>query len=143
MIRKIRPEDAPAVIQMLEDFYTSDAVSTNGSPEIYAANVKNCLGDCPYVEGYVFCEGDTLQGYSMVATGYCTEFGKPCIWVEDLYIRPQFRGKGIATDYFSFLRETFPDRVIRLEAEPDNEKAIALYKRCGFGTLPYLQLIIK
>ena len=40
MIRMILPQDAPEVIKMMEDFYTSDAVSTNGSPEIYAANLR-------------------------------------------------------------------------------------------------------
>lgn len=143
MIRMILPQDAPEVIKMMEDFYTSDAVSTNGSPEIYAANVENSLGKCPYAKCYIFEEQGQIQGYSLLATGYCTEFGKPCIWIEDLYLKPQFRGMGIATHFFSFLQELFPGYVLRLEAEPDNEKAIALYKRCGFDTLPYLQLIIK
>ena len=143
MIRKILPQDTPEVLKMLEDFYTSDAVSTNGSKEIYRANVENSLGQCPYLTCYIFEENGVIQGYSMVATGYCTEFGKPCIWIEDLYLKPRFRGQGIATVFFSFLQKAFPGHVLRLEAEPDNEKAIRLYRKCGFGTLPYLQLIIK
>lgn len=143
MIRKIRQEDATEVANMMAVFYASDAVDSNGSPEIFAANVENSLGDCPYLECYVFEENGVIQGYSMLAKGYATEFGKECIWVEDLYLKPEFRGQGIGTSFFAFLKELYPRHVIRLEAEPGNESAIAVYRRNGFETLPYLELIIK
>ncbi len=143
MIRRMDSRDAAEVTHMMEAFYTSDAVSSNGSPEIFAANVENCLGDCPYAECFVFEEDGVIQGYSILAKGYCTEFGKPCIWIEDLYIKPAFRGRGIGTSFFSFVKDLYPGHTIRLEAEPDNAGAIDMYRRSGFGTLPYLQLIIK
>lgn len=143
MIRKIRQEDATEVANMMEVFYASDALDSNGSPEIFAANVENSLGDCPYLECYVFEENGVIQGYSMLAKGYATEFGKECIWVEDLYLKPEFRGQGIGTSFFAFLKQLYPRHAIRLEAEPGNESAIAVYRRNGFETLPYLELIIK
>ena len=143
MIRKIQPGDAAEVIKMMEVFYASDALDSNGSPEIFAANVENSLGDCPYLECYVFEENGVLQGYSMLAKGYATEFGKNCIWIEDLYLKPEFRGQGIGSSFFPFVQKLYPGHAIRLEAEPGNESAIAVYRRSGFETLPYLQLIIK
>ena len=46
-------KDKDTVIGMMRTFYTSPAVLSNGSEEIYANDVDNCVGDCPFLEGYV------------------------------------------------------------------------------------------
>ena len=59
-IRKMTLEDKPAVQEMMREFYTSPAVLSNGSEEIFAADVDACVGDSPYLEGYIFEEsGET------------------------------------------------------------------------------------
>ena len=139
MIRKMTRQDAPAVIEMMEVFYASDAVHTNGSDEIFAADVENCVNDSPYLEGYVF-EDAEIQGYTMVAKSFSTEFGKPCIWIEDLFLKEEYRGQGIATGFFRFIEEKYPAALFRLEVEPENEKALRVYTRCGYSTLPYMEM---
>lgn len=141
MIRKMKREDAQCVIDMMRDFYTSDAVHTNGSEEIFRRNVENCLGDFPYAEGYVFEDDGKVFGYSLLATGYVSEFAKPCIWIEDLYLQPEYRGKGVGRHFFSFLEEQYPGWAFRLESEPENEPAVHLYRSCGFKDFPYVELI--
>ncbi|MCC8050137.1 MAG: GNAT family N-acetyltransferase [Clostridiales bacterium] len=56
-----------------------------------------------YLEGYVVESNGTVCGYSMIAKSFSTEFGKPCIWVEDLYIKENYRGTGIGMQFFTFL----------------------------------------
>ena len=73
--------DAPAVLEMMRVFYASPAVLSNGSEEIFQADVENCVNDCPFLEGYIFEEAGMIQGYGMVAKSFSTEFGKPCIWI--------------------------------------------------------------
>ena len=139
-IRKMTAEDAATVLEMMRVFYASPAVLSNGSEEIFRADVENCVNDCPYLEGYIFAEADVIQGYGMVAKSFSTEFGKPCIWIEDLYMQPQARGQGIGSAFFAYLSSKYPDCVFRLEAEAENEGAVRLYERCGFSVLPYLEL---
>ena len=71
---------------MMKIFYASPAVSTNGTEEIFRSDVENCVGECPYIEGYIFQEDKEVQGYAMVSKGFSTEAGKVCIWIEDLYV---------------------------------------------------------
>ncbi len=141
MIRKINKKDKSAIIEMMRIFYASDAVSTNGSEQIFESDVNNCLNDNPYLEGYVFDDNGTLQGYAMLAKSYSTEFGKPCIWLEDLYIKSDYRGLGLAKDFFNFISELYSDCIIRLEVEDYNERAVHVYQKAGFTTLPYLEMI--
>lgn len=139
-IRKIKNEDKKDVIDMMKVFYSSDAVFTNGSDEIFSNDVENCLNNSPYLEGYVFYNEDELQGYAMIAKSFSTEFGKPCYWIEDLYIKPEYRGLGIGTKFFSYIEKLYPDVIFRLEVEKENERAVHVYKKCGFTNLPYTEM---
>ena len=140
MIRKMRLQDKEEVVEMMRGFYTSPAVHTNGSEEIYLADVENCINDCPYLEGFVFEEKGNIQGYGMIAKSFSTEFGKPCIWIEDLFIKEEYRKKGISRDFFEMLENTYSNHLLRIEAEEENERAVSVYKKAGFQILPYLEL---
>lgn len=140
IIRKMLQEDTKEVLEMMQVFYTSDAVFTNGSQEIFKKDVENCVGECPYLEGYIFEQDGKIQGYGMVAKSFSTEFGKVCMWLEDLYIKEEYRGSGLGSEFFRFVERKYPDTVLRLEVEPENEGAIKLYERCGYRALPYMEM---
>lgn len=139
-IRNMTREDKSAVIDMMRVFYASPAVLSNGSEEIFEADVENCVNDSPYLEGYVFEENGELLGYGMLAKSFSTEFGKTCIWIEDLYIRVTYRGQGLGSRFLHFVAEKYPQAVLRLEVEPENERAVKAYSKCGFEELPYMEM---
>ena len=139
-IRAMTQEDKQAVMEMMETFYRSPAVSTNGSQEIFAQDIENCVNDSPYLEGFIFEGGNEILGYGMIAKSFSTEFGKPCVWIEDLYIKPPYRGKGIGSSFFACLNEKFTNCIFRLEVEPENTRAIEAYEKNGFTTLPYMEM---
>ena len=133
-------KDKTQVIEMMRVFYASTAVLSNGSEEIFEADVDNCVGDSPYLEGYIFESEGTIQGYGMVAKSFSTEFGKPCIWIEDIYIKEESRGLGIGSTFMNFVEEMYPDSIFRLEVEEENEPAVNMYKKCGYEILPYMEM---
>lgn len=141
-IRKFKPDDKPELLRMMKFFYMSPAVSTNGSDEIFERDIDECLGDNDYLEGFVFDFDDTLAGYAMLAKGFCTELGRRCIWLEDLFIIPEFRRKGIADEFLAFIKESYPDFAVRLEVEKANKPACKLYEKHGFSLFPYKELYL-
>ena len=143
-IRPMEASDKDAVTDMMRSFYTSEAVYTNGSEEIFSNDVDACVSDCPFASGYVFTREDgSICGYSMLAHSYSTEYGKPAIWIEDLFIEEDARGEGLGSRLFDLVREKYPDHVHRLEVEDTNLHAIRLYKKSGFTTLPYTEMVRK
>ena len=139
-IRKMQAADKACVLEMMRVFYASPAVLSNGSEEIFCNDIDNCISDNPYLEGFVVEDGSELQGYAMIAKSFSTEFGKPCIWVEDLYVKEPYRGTGIGSRVLQFIIEQFPGCIFRLEVEEENAKAIAVYKKNGFSVLPYMEM---
>ncbi len=139
-IRIMTKNDSESVMEMMRIFYASPAVLSNGSEEIFRNDIENCVNDCPYLEGYVFDGGGEILGYAMVAKSFSTEFGKPCIWIEDLYIKDKYRSLGLGTQFFEYIEAKYTDVIFRLEAEEENERAVNVYKKCGYEILPYLEM---
>jgi ribosomal protein S18 acetylase RimI-like enzyme len=139
-IRYMQSEDKEAVLPMMRDFYASPAVFTNGSEDIFLRDIEACLAGSAYLEGFVIESENEIAGYAMIAKSFSTEFGKPCIWIEDLYLKEDHRGKGLGNLFFDFLTQKYTDCIFRLEVEDENEIAIRLYEKRGFTVLPYKEM---
>ncbi len=132
--------DKEEVLSMMREFYTSDAVLTNGSDEIFNTDIENCLNDSPFLEGFVFEQKGHILGYSMIAKSFSTEFGKQCIWFEDLYLKSEYRGQGIIPQFVSYIKELYQDSILKLEVEKENEHAVHVYEKMGFKEVAYMQM---
>lgn len=139
-IHPMKESDRETVQTMMRTFYASPAVLTNGSEAIFAADIDACVGDSPFLEGYILRHGEQVLGYAMAAKSFSTEFGKPCVWIEDLYLKPVFRGQGIGSRFLAWMAQRYPDAILRLEVEEENKPAIAAYKKSGFEVLPYMEM---
>ena len=124
IIRPMTPKDKNSVLEMMRVFYASPAVFTNN----------------PYLECYIFEVSGEIQGYGMIAKSFSTEFGRPCMWIEDIYIKESCRGAGIGSKFIDYIGEKYPDAILRLEVEEENERAVNVYKKNGFSFLPYLEM---
>ncbi len=140
IIREMKECDRECVVEMMRVFYASDAVLTNGSDEIFSADINACLSDSPYLEGYIIKSGDAVLGYGMIAKSYSTEYGVPCIWIEDIYIKDSHRGLGIGSAFLKFIEKKYEGHILRLEAEAENGRAVSVYRKCGFEVIPYLEM---
>lgn len=140
IIRPMTFEDKDNVLEMMRVFYASPAVFTNGSDEIFENDIENCINDNPYLEGYIFEVSGEVQGYGMIAKSFSTEFGRPCMWIEDIYVKSSCRGSGIGSRFIHYIGEKYPDAILRLEVEEENDRAINVYGKNGFSFLPYMEM---
>ncbi len=141
MYRKIEPEDREIYIQLSKEFYSSDAVLHAIPDKNFEKTFELLMNGTPYADCYIFEHEGETAGYALLAKTWSTEAGGNVIWLDEIYIRGKFRGKGIGTEFFAYLDSIADTARLRLEAEPDNEAAIRLYKRMGFRELPYVQFI--
>ena len=142
-IRKLTAGDFAEILAMMKVFYASDALLIHPTEEVLRRTLTEAVGNGPYLTGYGFEENGVLAGYGMVTRSYSTEMGGICVWIEDLYIQPQFRGKGFGSSFLRFVEEQYRHEAVRLrlEAEPENERAMEVYGKAGFEILDYTQLV--
>jgi ribosomal protein S18 acetylase RimI-like enzyme len=130
-----------SVIEMMREFYSSEAVLSNGSEEIFLNDFNACVGDEPFLEGFVALVDGNVAGYIMLSKGFSTESGRRRIWIEDLFVLEKYRGMGIGGGFLEFVSQKYPEYVVRLEVEEENEPAVELYKKHGFQFIPYKEMI--
>lgn len=141
MIRKMILQDKEEVFRMMRVFYDSPAVEHTAPDEILKKDIEDCLSDMPYLDGFVIEQSGELIGYAMTAISYTTEYGGLCVWLEDLYIKPEYRHTGKAREVFAFIEAYYPHAVrFKLEVEPENISAVKCYQKYGYHVSPYAEM---
>lgn len=65
IIRSMQEKDRAEVLEMMQIFYASDVVIHKADDETLQKDISDCVGDCPYVDGYVFEIEGEIAGYGM------------------------------------------------------------------------------
>ena len=141
-IRAIEQEDKDVFFQLSEEFYNSPAVISPIKKEYHTNTFNELMRSREYLDCYILEYDGEVSGFGLLNFSYCHEAGGKIVWIEELYIREKYRGLGIGTEFFSYVVKNFPAKRYRLEVEKENEKAVRLYKRLGYGFLEYDQMIL-
>ena len=141
MLRKITPNDREAYTALSEEFYSSDAVSHSIPVEFHKNSFDELMRSDEYIECFIFEHEGETAGYALIAKTFSPEAGGVVVWIEELYVREGFRGKGLGKAFFAYMEQNYNVSRYRLEVEPDNVRAKKLYSALGYKKLPYEQMI--
>lgn len=143
-IRRLKKEDKKVYLKLATDFYNSSACLHAIATEKFEKSFEHILKSNTYADLYMLEDKGEIIGYCMVSKTYSQEAGSMVLWVEELYIIEEYRSKGIATTVFNYLFEEYKDYSrIRLEVTDENKRAMKLYKKLGFETFTYVQMIVE
>ena len=141
MIRPLEAKDRELFLELIDEFYHSDAV-LHATPVEYHINIfEEALRSDTYLLCYIIEPAGTPAGYGLLSKSFSPEVGGPIVWFEELYLREPFRNQGLGTAFFDFVESTIPAARYRLEVEPDNENALQMYYARGYEDLGYLQMV--
>jgi len=132
-IRPARPNDVPGILAMIRELAEFEALSHQvvATEDDYHASL---FGENPAAEALVAEVGNNLVGYAIFFSTFSTFIGRAGIWLEDLYVRPDFRGLGLGKGLLKAVGEIAAARNAgRFEWSvlDWNRNAIDLYERVG------------
>ena len=84
-------------------------------------------------------------GYVILTFVHSIEFGGRCGFVDEFYVEPPARGRGVGRRALDLVAAAAADlgvRMLLLEVSPQNERAAKLYASAGFGPRKY-RLMVK
>lgn len=128
-----KPEHLDKVTALCADFHAESGISQDD--EARRAALAPLLEGSPYGAIYLIGPPRAAIGYMVVCFGWSVEFGGLDAILDELYIRPGVRGRGIATESLIALPRALAAgglRAIHLEVDRENATAQRLYARAGF-----------
>jgi GNAT superfamily N-acetyltransferase len=132
-IRPARVEDVSIILELIRDLATYER-----APDEVSATKEQLtdvlFGERPAAEVILAFEGQSPVGFAVFFYNFSTWLGRPGLYLEDLFVKPDKRGKGYGRALLVELAKIARDRECgRLEwAVLDwNEPAIKFYRALG------------
>ena len=144
MIREIKSDDKIDFIKMCMDFYNTDGV-VHSIPVSNMEKTFNLLMEgLDFAKAYVCEKNNKTVGYILLALTYSNEAGGMVVWLDEIYVKPEFRSQGIGSELIDFVIEKYKNKIsrFRLEITESNIGAKKLYLSKGFKDLSYRQMEI-
>lgn len=133
-VRRAEVADATLTLSLMREYYAFDHLLFD---EVGArAALLELLAEPALGEVWLFEEphGRAL-GYVVLLCSFCLEFHGRTLIVDELFLRPEARGRGLGGRALA-LAETVARargvKALRLEVERSNQHARAVYERAGF-----------
>lgn len=140
-IRSATPADVPIIFDLIKALaeyeQLSDAVVGNES------NLREHLfGKRPYAEVILAEWSNATAGFALFFHNYSTFLTKPGIYLEDLFVLPEYRRRGIGKAMLVYIAKLgLEEGIGRFEWSvlDWNESAIAFYRKMGAEIFPEWQ----
>ena len=142
-LRFFGEEDRAAFIEMMDAFYHTPCVLH----PVPISNIENTFRQLqdgnPYLNAYIIQVERKTAGYCLISHSYSNATDGMTVWIEQIYVRPEFRGHKLAE---KALREIFDlygndAKCYRLEVTEDNKTAKKIYYKLGFKSINYQHMI--
>ena len=133
MIRPANRTDVPVILDLIRALSVYEKLEN----DVVIRGVdlaEHLFGPRPYAECLLAEDGGIVVGFALFFHNYSTFRGKPGIYLEDLFVKPEYRGRGFGHQLFVELAKLAVARdCARLEwAVLDwNAPAISFYERLG------------
>ncbi|MBN2365169.1 MAG: GNAT family N-acetyltransferase [Calditrichaeota bacterium] len=137
IIRAAEKSDIPQLLDLVKKLadYEKLLSQVTASEELYR---KNGFGESQFFRAFLVENSHENEprylGFALYFFTFSTFLGKPTLYLEDLFVLPEYRGRGIGTALLKILAKTaLENNCGRMEWSvlDWNESAIRLYRRLG------------
>jgi GNAT superfamily N-acetyltransferase len=132
-IRWATRDDVPIILQLIRDLATYER-APNEVTATADELLKVLFGEKPAAEVRLAFEGETPVGFAVFFHNFSTWLGRPGLYLEDLFVKPEYRGKGYGRALLVDLARIARERGCgRMEwAVLDwNDPALQFYRKLG------------
>ncbi|MES9958267.1 MAG: GNAT family N-acetyltransferase [Sedimenticola sp.] len=127
---------ADAFLSLLNAYAEEPVGAAAPLPSDVKERLVPALSAHPGTQVLLVVHDEQFAGFATCFTGFSTFRAKPLINIHDIYVKPELRGRGLASRLIA-AAETLAREgdccKLTLEVRDDNPNAERLYRRLGFG----------
>jgi len=119
--------------ELMGEFYAVEHV--NFDEQAARQALQQILSDKSFGLVYLVSIGDKVIGYIVLTFGFSLEFHGRDAFIDELYLRETYRGRGIGKASLRFISEVCQRegiKALHLEVDRINTRAQALYRQAGY-----------
>jgi GNAT superfamily N-acetyltransferase len=127
-------DDIETLIVMMRDLYAHDGLAPLDEASARRA-LLGVIGDDTFGRVFLILLENEVAGYAVLTFGYSLEFHGRDAFVDELYLRAEYRGLGIGKSALEFLTGVCAAEgvnALHLEVERANTSAQVVYRKFGF-----------
>ena len=128
-VRSARPDDLDEICELIRELAVYEKLEDEVVLDPAEVNL-HLFGDRPVASVLLAEEAGEVAGFAVFFPSFSTFLGRPGIWLEDLFVRPEFRGKGHGRALIEALRARTGGR-LEWDVLDWNESAISFYESLG------------
>jgi len=132
-IRLARPEDAPLLLDLIRGLAAYEKLADQVTAT-EAAVRETLFGPRPAAEALIAELDGVAAGFAIFFSSYSTFLARPGVYLEDLFVKPELRRRGVGRALFTHVARLAVERGCgRFEWSvlDWNEPAIAFYRSLG------------
>ena len=144
IFRKFDESDYRELEKMIRALYTEDDYGQPMSSDKIARTVAELQKHPEKGTIFIFENKHGIVGYAITVFFWSNEFGGNIAEIDELYVKPELRNKGIGTRFLDYSAHSHAENVVglQLEVTPSNERALGYYTRYGFKESKNKQLYL-
>ncbi|MGB9465617.1 MAG: GNAT family N-acetyltransferase [Candidatus Acidiferrum sp.] len=127
--------DEQALLRMMRNLAEQEPGAYFFDEQAVREVLRKFLASPDLGQAWVLFDGETPVGYIVLTFGYSFEYHGCDSFIDELYIEPEYRRKGIGRRAMQFVEERARElgvNAIHLEVDQGNEPAAELYRRAGY-----------
>jgi GNAT superfamily N-acetyltransferase len=133
VVRDAGSDDIPVLVALMAEFYAEAGYTlpVGAATSTFAA----LLRDPRLARAWILEADGAPAGYVVLTVAFSMEYGGMRGFVDDLFVRPAARARGLAAEALDVVRRTAEElgvRALLVETGPDNDVARRVYARAGF-----------
>jgi ribosomal protein S18 acetylase RimI-like enzyme len=136
--RMPRPDDLPMLVEMVGRFHVETRTGLAPGRGQLAATLKELNANRRAGSFFVFEMDEEVVGYGILANRWNNGLGGQVLHVDELYVRPGRRGRGIASDFLGLVAKVAPADAgaITITLPPGIRRAPGFLRRLGYHETP-------
>jgi ribosomal protein S18 acetylase RimI-like enzyme len=131
--RRAGLEDVETLIALMKEFYAESGFDFDAADARRA--FASLLGDSRLGAAWLLAVDGDVAGYFVMSLVFSVGFGGMVATLDDLFVRPAFRRRGLGRAALGELRNAAKSldlHALHLEVDPANDAAMTLYRSAGF-----------
>jgi GNAT superfamily N-acetyltransferase len=138
-------ENRDSVAAMMREFNEEDRAVFAIDQTRFASSIEQLIADASAGQIVLFLDGSELRGYAVVVPYWSNELGGRLLFVDELFVVPEFRSRGIGRRFFNYVERQLPFGIVGLGlgVNPQNRRARRFYESLGFVELQVATFVLR